>query len=244
MVDDALTAAASRFADNLARTVGAVVGHEVGFTATVIEGTDRVGVAQTEPGGVMLTVEGSPLLTLKVSSECGWDGPGQFLAVHQSEIQVLSASGSREPLFRYDFTKRPVSEDIPCAHVQVHGHRDALTFAMSRTGQRTRRARRRGEATATVPRMADLHFPLGGRRFRPALEDVLQMIVEEFGVDAEDGWREHLADARRTWRRLQLQAAVRDDAQAAAETLQSMGYDIGPPASGHPEPMTRRLGKP
>jgi hypothetical protein len=43
--------------------------------------------------------------------------------------------------------------------------------------------------------MSDLHFPVGGSRFRPSLEDVLDMLVRELGVDHEPGWRDALARA-------------------------------------------------
>lgn len=61
-----------------------------------------------------------------------------------------------------------------------------------------------------VPRMSDLHFPVGGSRFRPCLEDILDMLVRELGVDHQPGWRDALADGRERWRRMQTAAVVRD----------------------------------
>ncbi|CAM2813274.1 MULTISPECIES: hypothetical protein [Dermacoccus] len=77
--------------------------------------------------------------------------------------------------------------------------------------------------------MDELHFPLGGARFRPALEDVLQMLVEEFGVDAVDGWRKHLAQGRERWRRIQTRAVVRDAPDEAVATLRALGYLVTEP---------------
>jgi hypothetical protein len=62
---------------------------------------------------------------------------------------------------------------------------------MSRAG----RDSRRGRALAnnhSVPAMRELHFPVGGPRFRPCLEDVLEMLVVELGVDCSADAREAL----------------------------------------------------
>jgi hypothetical protein len=77
--------------------------------------------------------------------------------------------------------------------------------------------------------MAEVHFPLGGRRFRPALEDVLQMLVEEFGIEAVEGWEHRLQSAREAWRRSQIKAAIRDAPEDAAIALRELGYNIAPP---------------
>ena len=75
---------------------------------------------------------------------------------------------------------------MPAAHIHVHAHRDGLSHALGKTGSKTKRGKARAEARE-VPRMADLHFPVGGHRFRPCLEDVLEMLVTELGVDHPDG---------------------------------------------------------
>lgn len=96
---------------------------------------------------------------------------------------------------------------------------------MGYPGSGSRRARRRSVADA-VPHLSALHFPLGGARFRPAIEDVLQMVIEEFGVDHAAGWRGVLERAREDWRVLQLKSAVRDDLESAAEVLRDHGYSV------------------
>jgi hypothetical protein len=80
-----------------------------------------------------------------------------------------------------------------------------------------------------VPQVSDLHFPLGGPRFRPCLEDVLQFLIEEFSIDHEDTAREAIEEGRRTWRRYQTGAAVRDCPQEAARVLEILGYKVEPP---------------
>ena len=77
----------------------------------------------------------------------------------------------------------------------------------------------------------------GGHRFRPCLEDVLEALANEFGIDVKDGWREAIREGREEWRRMQLRAAVRDAPRDVAEVLRSMGYEVIDPA----EPPADRL---
>ncbi|WFE51556.1 hypothetical protein [Micromonospora sp. WMMD1155] len=79
--------------------------------------------------------------------------------------------------------------------------------------------------------MAKFHFPLGGHRFRPCVEDVLQAVVEEFCVDAVEGWRSAVGEGREQWRKLQLLAAVRDAPGIAARALEELNYKVVPPES-------------
>lgn len=118
---------------------------------------------------------------------------------------------------------------------------------MSAAGTRSRRSRRRLNASdegATVPRLGDLHFPLGGARFRPCLEDVLQMLADELGVDVESGAYEALAEGRERWRLDQLAAAVRHSPETAAAVLQELGYTVERPAGGALPNRTERLRAP
>lgn len=229
---DALVAEAQRFAAELTATVRAVVGdHVEAFHARALHrpGLDHVSVHQGPRTGIPLTVAGAPLLNLTAEYYCVWDSPGQFLAVDESAVKVYAgAKAAGEPLFRYEYT-RATAGDVPGAHVQIHGHRDALAFVMTRAGSGSPRgqqlAGRVAQGTA-VPRMSDLHFPLGGTRFRPCLEDVLDMLVRELGVDHAQAWRDALADGRERWRRMQVAAVVRDAPEEAAVALAALGYQI------------------
>ena len=224
------------FAADITRTVQAVLGdEEVDLTATILE--DRFTVSATSKNGIELRVDGEPLLRLTVRFECDWDTPGHFMAIHRSEFHVL-AHEEREPLFRYEFM-RAAGDGLPCAHLHMHAHRDAISSVMARVGRRSRRSKRR--SSSALHRMSELHFPLGGTRFRPPLEDVLHMLVEEFGVDAEDEWRQHLSEGRADWRRTQTRAVVRDAPAEAIEVLRTMGYCITEPDGGPGAEATDKL---
>jgi hypothetical protein len=72
----------------------------------------------------------------------------------------------------------------------------------------------------------ELHIPVGGRRFRPSLEDFIEFLAVHDLIDVHDGYRAVIARHRVDWLRLQLQAAVRNDPDAAIEQLHRMGYDV------------------
>lgn len=225
-----------RFADDVTSTLQAVLGEkDVELQATMLD--ERFTVSTPEPSGITLCVDRKPLLRLAVKFECGWDSKDEFVAVDTAEFHVFTLR-DREALFRYEFV-RNMRSPIPCAHLQIHGHRDALAYAMTRAGKRTTRSKRR--ADGAPPRMDELHFPLGGARFRPALEDVLQMLVEEFGVDAVDGWRKHLAQGRERWRRIQTRAVVRDAPDEAVATLRALGYLVTEPEGEFLDANIKRL---
>jgi hypothetical protein len=74
--------------------------------------------------------------------------------------------------------------------------------------------------------MQDVHFPVGGPRFRPCLEDVLEMLIDEFGIDNAKESSNALARGRQKWRRIQTRTVVRDDPESAVTELKSLGYDV------------------
>jgi hypothetical protein len=120
---------------------------------------------------------------------------------------------------------------VPSAHIQFHGEHPELEKVMRDCGDSTERAKARKRGRRAV-RLHALHFPIGGPRFRPALEDVLEMLIEEFGVKpvgSVAAARKALTDAREDWRRTQVATVVRDAPSKAAEALIELGYEVTAP---------------
>jgi len=236
-----LEAKARAFATDLTATLRNAFGPNVRplhARALRSDGEPPVSVRQTPDTGIPLTVGGVPVLTLTITYLCTWDTEARFLAINASTLKVYAgARASGEPLFRYEYV-RDVHSDQAGAHLQVHGHRDALTYVMTRCGSVTQSGKNLREqiAEGKAPTMAQLHFPLGGSRFRPCLEDVLDMLVRQFGIDAREGWREALALGRDRWRRKQTAAAVRDAPSEAVAVLRRLGYDVRLPPGATPPP--------
>lgn len=234
---------AAGFAHKLTSTVSALVPTCPPFKARAIaksDGGEGFTVRQDPPDGISLTVEGEPLLRLLVSFKCSLDREGHYLTVDASAVKVLADGQSSEPLFRYEYDRDAV-EDMPAAHIQVHAHRDAFAHVMNRAGTATARGKRRANL-GKMARLEDLHLPVGGHRFRPCLEDVLGMLVHEFGVDSTANGRRALQNGREEWRRTQIRSAVRDAPQEAVAALRDLGYAVNlEPGRDHPLENTTRL---
>lgn len=155
----------------------------------------------------------------------------EFLTVQESSIDVgLGASDRDEPIFRYEY-QRYSNSDTPTAHLHVHGHRDEFVHGMllGATGRSKQRSQvlATKRLNATRPTMSQIHFPLGGPRLRPGIEDVLHLLISEFGVATKPNWRNYLESQRRQWRELQLRTFVRRNPHLAAEVLNGMdGYEV------------------
>lgn len=229
MTPAALEAQAKDFADDLSETVRALVPDCAQFEARLLAdrqpGRERFSVRQNPTTGIPLCVDGQPILTLTVEYYCCLDGHQRYLAIDDAHIRVFAGPEARkEPLFRYHY-RRHGHEDLPAAHLHVHAHRDGVSHTLSQAGSKTRRGKARA-TTRDIPAMADLHFPLGGHGFGPCLEDVLEMLVTELGVDHPDGAIDSLRRGRENWRRSQVRTVVRDAPDEAIRVLEEAGYRV------------------
>lgn len=114
----------------------------------------------------------------------------------------------------------------PIAHWQLHAERGAFTHLLSRAHAH------RPRLVGRPHDLSSLHFPVGGERFRPCLEDLLEFLVTECGVDCREGWQDVVRAGRERWRRRQLASAARDVPDLAARVLTELGWTVAPP----PEP--------
>ncbi|NDK32452.1 hypothetical protein [Nesterenkonia haasae] len=71
-----------------------------------------------------------------------------------------------------------------------------------------------------------VHLPVGGHRFRPTLEDVLEMLINDFGIDhKKDSARRAIRDGRRNFRLGQVSAAATDAPLVAQEAIHGRPSD-------------------
>jgi hypothetical protein len=176
---------------------------------------------------IPLVIQGQARLRLRVKFQCCWDTGGDYLTVDRSFFHVRPGDrGLDEPLFRYDYV-RSATAAVPAAHLQLHAHRDEFVHLLLMGNKHNRQARADKQKYA---RLAEFHFPLGGHRFRPCLEDVFEALVNEFGIEVKEGWRAAIHEGREQWRRTQLLASVRDAPRDAARALTDLGWTVTPPA--------------
>lgn len=199
---------------------------------SIHKGVWKATIAAPDDQPVVLTVDGRRLLRLKVSYECTTSPRHSYMLVEKSAFELLPAKG-REPLVRLDYLRRPES-DVPCGHLHVHAHRDDWTFAMTRNGVGSRRRSVARRASAErAPQLSDVHFPVGGPRLRPTLEDFLEMLIHDLGVDHSPDALKVLAQQRAVWRIDQARAVIASLPDVATEVLRSAGYTVSPPNEGN-----------
>lgn len=221
---------ATSFATRVSEVISAFTDQPQPFRATAVE--DRVTIrhadaALGEKYGISLNADGERLLSLVVDYDCSWDSDERYLSVEKSVIAVYPLDRTtRDPLFRYEYVRRPIGK-VPTAHLQVHAHRDAFTHLLGFGGSHSKRARRReGRGLDRTPSVSEFHFPLGGPRFRPALEDILDVLQEEFGLECGQQWHRVRDEGREEWRRKQIAAATRDAPSEAIRVLRELGYTV------------------
>jgi hypothetical protein len=119
------------------------------------------------------------------------------------------------PVVRYDYERAP-NNAYPPAHMQIEADSAHLRELCARFGFERELSR--------------LHFPVGGKRFRPTLEDLVEFLVVEGFAEGREGWQDVLQDHRRRYYLNQLRAAIRRDQEEAAAQLKNEGWTVTPPS--------------
>ena len=130
-----------------------------------------------------------------------------MLVTDQSSFGLYLDEDLDRNVFHYDFARNP-GNPYPVAHVQVNATSAAFDELCGRLDRATELGR--------------VHFPVGGKRFRPCLEDVVELLIVEGLATGRAGWQEAVEEHRTWYRRIQLKAAVRDDPDAVREELQRL----------------------
>ena len=174
--------------------------------------------------GAVLTVRSTPAARLVVRLGLRSDSSGSYLAVTKSDY-VLYDLIDGEPLVRLEY--QDDMRTAPSCHWQVHAERGALSHLLTLSGHEK------------PHQLSSLHFPVGGARHRPCIEDFLQFVVQECRLDAEVNAAQVLQEGRDRWRRRQLATMVRDVPEEAVRALAVLGYGVTDPPDG-PAPVRRK----
>jgi hypothetical protein len=153
--------------------------------------------------------QGRPHGWMEISYRLCLDAEGEYLTVVSSYVGIYAHDSDRSLLCHVDY-ERNKSHGYPEAHLQVDGQSDALAAWRLTDGTRDRELR-------------DLHFPVGGRRYRPALEDVIEFLIVERLAKPRPGWEKVLSSSRDDFRRRQLRAAIRRDPDTARQMVEELG---------------------
>jgi hypothetical protein len=161
--------------------------------------------------GVPLRVRRTPKFYLGVSLRLQPDREGEHLMVHSSALVLATEPviTNDNILLHYDYQR-----DKDDGYSEAHLHICATSDAWEEAGRRH---------DGDVRLLHKLHLPVGGRRFRPTLEDIIEFLVVEELVEARAKWAEALDDSRENFREKQLRAAIRRRPDVALDQLRRDG---------------------
>ena len=232
MTEGRLREEAEGFADTLNKIVAVAIDTEMRFRTVVAENGERANLQPIEhpkrrSNGFPLVRQNddaqAPALLLMAKFAVEMDGEGSHLQVATSTIGLwVDITGGRKdprPLIRVEYDRRRLAGDRAAAHVHLHAHSPELAWIYGSSGQ-------------PAPDLHRLHFPVGGQRFRPTLEEFLLFLDREMlYTDFKNGWRPAVLDTLRGWEEIQASATARRFPEVAADSLKRLGYTITAPAA-------------
>ncbi|WP_345011147.1 hypothetical protein [Streptomyces shaanxiensis] len=206
MISDRLRDQTTRFAKEIQALLNCTIAHHVQVKAVALsKGDDRLFMLGHLLTKNTLTAQRFKLkprapkaeLWMDVSFQLRLDAEREHLMVHKSFFGLFGAQDAKHGLFHYDY-ERDKADGYPDAHLQVDASSELFT---------TLNDPRRDVGRS----LAQVHFPVGGKRFRPCLEDVIEFLIVERLVDAKDGYEKVIEAGREGFRKNQLMAAMRRD---------------------------------
>jgi hypothetical protein len=145
------------------------------------------------------------------------DDRGQYPMIRSSVMYLSPDSDAAVTLLHYDY-EREKPDDYPEAHLQVCATSVEWEEAMGSYGPKGRPLRK-------------LHLPVGGRRFRPSVEDLIEFVITEQLAAGRPGWKRHVDRGRQRFEERQLRAAVRRNPDIALSVLRELGASDSTTAS-------------
>lgn len=219
MTHDVLRARSAEFADEVQCTIrSALPGDiEIRSTASPVDPLRYVVQPDDPKARFPLTIGGDYLADLSVRFFLSMDTVHTWVKAVRTDFAITSVL-DKKPLMRLDY--RADMHTVPISHWQVHAERGAISHLLGRAHAIS------PQLVAKPHDMSSLHFPVGGERFRPCLEDFLQFAIAEMGFDAVTGWEAALAAGREGWRRIQLRSMTRDAQNEVVQALRDLGWTV------------------
>ena len=125
----------------------------------------------------------------------------------------------RRPLepkqFTYDYV-RDAPNKYPDAHLHVYGSSEGFKGLTE-------------SSDIEASKLAELHIPVGGERFRPSLDDLIEFCIIENLVSSRSGWKDVIEESRGSYFDNQIEAAVRQAPDIAAKVLRRSGWIVKEP---------------
>ena len=172
--------------------------------------------------------ENAPALGLKIYYKLDLEPRQKRLSASESSVAISSLIEGRRPIIRWEYERSGgIEPGFPsgksharqAAHVHVHGVSSEIEHLALNAD------------LSSHPKLSHklhkFHIPVGGRRFRPSLEDLIEFFLSHgFVSKFHEGGQEMLEKSRNDWLKQQLKAAVGDDIDTAISTLTEIGYQV------------------
>lgn len=157
----------------------------------------------------------------RASISCEYDlcvnSTGKHLAVDSSSFNVEFKANKRPvPIVRFEYERQ--ARNKPVQHFQFHAESLPLAILLARAGRYDIAAQQQ-----------DVHFPMGGHRYRVCLEDVIELVIREFNAESNPEWETRVRDGRRKFRERQTDTIIRKNLGRSVEMLEELGFKIEPP---------------
>ncbi len=153
---------------------------------------------------------------LRVEYKLADDPSGRFFRVLSSTfgLYVSVTKGVPVPLVRVEYER----SQTPSAHVHFHTSSALLGWDYGRAGEPFRREQ-------------SLHFPVGGARFRPTIEEFLLFLDRERLVDTwgTSDWKARAVTRQADYEVRQARGVARRHPRTTAEELRSIGWTVVEP---------------
>jgi hypothetical protein len=178
----------------------------------------RVSISTADVSGMQLSIKGQPVFQLQLWYLCEYQSSRSRLTIRKSSFKVMHAA-SRMPLWHYDYVRDMKKAASAIAHLNVYAHRNEIVGAMAAANRRPEELQ-----------LQAIHFPFGGPRYRPTIEDVFEMLITEFDIDVDEGALKAIRKSRILYFKRQLEGAVFDAPQIAAAVLRDLGFKVDSPS--------------
>ena len=232
MTDTTLEDAATELASRLNIVVDAAIDTDVRFVAQLKDDDRRAAVEASRSYGRLPAFplvrrnedRGGPALLLDVNYVLEMAYSSEYVDVVTSSIGLwVDVTGGRRkhrPLVRLEYDRDPRTVDRPAGHVHLHANSPEMAWVYGSSGR-------------PAPDLHALHFPVGGRQFRPTLEDFLLFLNrEKLHTDFRPNRKPTVLRSLQEWKHRQAAASVQKYPQVAAGELTQLGYTVDPPADG------------
>lgn len=223
---------ASDFANELSELLNSTISDNVKFNVLVSDrdsvyigpSQSNFGKSELIPITSSLGLGEQPFIWLKVGFEVTLDREEKYLRVINSTFALVTDKEKERPAIRIEYERERGSEPgvasdanhvRNAAHVQIHGISAELSYVQG-ANRDTKHAL-----------LQKYHFPVGGKEFRPTLEDFIEFLYREKIVKTlKPGWQLVIKANQQRWLELQVKSAVRSNPEAAVQQLIDLGYKV------------------